>query len=81
MVKERIKNYKGRIILDVYGFDGDTGFMVLSFTKNGNLEGELTIKGSRDELKDLARFLQENMDKIFEHQRRHAEKALEEILT
>ncbi len=80
-VKERIKNYDGQVILDVYGFDESTGFIVLSFTRNGSIEGELTIRGSREELRDLARFLQRNMGKIFEGQRKYAHKALREILT
>ncbi|MCD6370926.1 MAG: hypothetical protein J7L63_05490 [Thermoplasmata archaeon] len=80
-VKERIKHYPGEIILDVYGIEGDSGFIVLSFTKDGKIEGELTIRTSRKELRELAKFLRENMNKIFRHQRNVAQRALEEILT
>jgi len=80
-VMERIRSYPGEIVLDAYGFEGNTGFLVLSFQRNGNIEGELTIKGSREELQELALFLKNNIHKIFEHQRNAAWRALEDILT
>ena len=78
--QRRIESYDGRIVVEVYGFEKLSSFMVISLLKSDYPEDTFKVEGTREEMRDFAEFLKAHMEKIDTRQRNLVANALDEFI-
>ena len=78
--QRRIESYDGRIVVEVYGFEKLSSFMIISLLKSEFPEETFKVEGSREEMRDFAEFLKTHMEKIDTRQRHMVPSALDEFM-